>query len=70
MIRNFADKIAKDVYDGINSRYARRLPVELHSKARRPLDQINAAVTLKTISIPPGTRLEKLSGDYENFWSM
>ena len=70
MIRNIADKTAQDVYDGINSRYARRLPIELHWKARRLFDQINAAVTLETLRVPPGNRLEKLTGNYEDFWSI
>ncbi len=70
MIRNFANKIAQDVYDGIISPYARRLPLELHAKARRLLDQINAAISLQILRIPPGNRLEKLTGDLQGFLSL
>lgn len=70
MIKSFADKTAEDVYNGINSRYARRLPLELHAKAQRLLDQINAASSLKILRTPPGNRLEKLTGDLEGFWSL
>lgn len=70
MIKNFADKVAKDVYDGISSRYSRKLPQGLHQKARRLLDQINAAPSLEFLRIPPGNRLEKLSGDMEGYWSL
>ncbi|MGB6867805.1 MAG: type II toxin-antitoxin system RelE/ParE family toxin [Candidatus Aminicenantaceae bacterium] len=70
MIRNFANKTAQDVYDGINSPYARRLPLELHAKAMRLLDQINAAISLQVLRIPPGNRLEKLTGDLQGFLSL
>jgi len=70
MIRNFANKTAQDVYDGINSPYARRLPLELHAKARRLLDQINTAISLQILRIPPSNRLEKLTGDLQGFLSL
>ena len=63
MIKNFGNRITKDIYDGINSRYSRKVHRELHAKARRLLDQINAAPSLEFLRIPPGNRLEKLSGD-------
>ena len=70
MIRNFSSKTAHDVYDGINSRHARRIPGELHAKAQRLLDQINAAVAVEVLKAPPGNRLERLKGDREGFWSV
>jgi proteic killer suppression protein len=70
MIRNFASKTAQDIYDDVNSRYARKLPRELHPKARRLLDQINAAPSLEFLHTPPSNRLEKLSGKLRGFWSL
>jgi len=70
MIINFGNKTAQDVYDGINSRYSRKLPRKLHTKAQRLLAQINAAPSLEFLRIPPGNRLEKLSGDLAGFWSL
>ena len=70
MLKNLADKTTQDIYDGINSRRARKLPVELHDKARRLLDQINAAPSLDLLRIPPSNRLEKLKGDRAGFWSL
>ena len=70
MLKNLADKTTQDIYDGINSRQARKLPRELHDKARRLLDQINATLTLDTLRIPPSNRLEKLKGDGAGFWSL
>jgi proteic killer suppression protein len=59
-----------DIYDGINSRHARKLPLKLHAKARRLLDQINAAATHDILRHPPGNHLEKLRGDRTEFWSI
>ncbi|MGD2091181.1 MAG: type II toxin-antitoxin system RelE/ParE family toxin [Candidatus Aminicenantes bacterium] len=70
MIRNFVDKTARDVYDGTNSRYSRKLPRELHAKARRLFDQINAAPSLEFLRVPPGNKLEKLVGNMKGDWSL
>ncbi len=70
MIKKFADKATADIYDGANSKYARKIPEELHSRARRLLDQLNASPNLEFLRIPPGNRLEKMSGNFEEFWSV
>jgi len=70
MIKSFKNKTAEDIYHGATSRQARKLPVNLHVKARRLLDQLNAAPTIKFLKVPPGNRLEKLSGNYKGFWSI
>ena len=62
MLESLPDKTTRDIYDGVNSRQARKLPRKLHDKARRLLDQINAAPTLDMLRIPPSNRLEKLKG--------
>jgi proteic killer suppression protein len=70
VIQNFKSKTAQDVYDGTNSKQARRLPSELHDKTRRLLDQLNAAPSLSVLKIPPGNKLEKLKGDLKSYWSL
>ena len=70
MLRTIADKTTQDVYDGVNSRYARKVPKELHGKARRLLDQLNAAPSVEFLRIPPNNRLEKLKGDLAGYWSL
>ena len=70
MLRTIADKTTQDVYDGVNSRYARKVPKELHGKARRLLDQLNAAPSIEFLRIPPSNRLEKLKGDLAGYWSL
>jgi proteic killer suppression protein len=46
------------------------LPKELHEKAQRLLDKLDAAISLETLKAPPGNRLEKLKGDMAKFWSL
>lgn len=70
MIRNFASKTAQDVFDGTKSRYARKLPQELHDKACRLFDQINAVTRVEELRVPPSNHLEKLTGDLKDKWSL
>jgi proteic killer suppression protein len=70
MLRTIAGKTTQDVYDGVNSRHARKVPKELHGKARRLLDQLNAAPSIEFLRIPPSNRLEKLKGDLAGYWSL
>jgi proteic killer suppression protein len=66
VIRSFEDQGTQDVYDGRNSREARRTcPRELWRIARRKLDQLDAATQLDDLRVPPGNRLEPLVGDRE-----
>ena len=70
MITSFKSKTAQDIYDGSNSKHARRLPRELHDKTRRLLDQINAAPSLDFLKVPPGNQLKKLGGNFKGLWSL
>jgi proteic killer suppression protein len=70
MIRNFKSKTAQDIFDGILSRSARKVPADLHNKIRRLFDQINASTKMETMRVPPGNNLEKLKGNLKNYWSV
>ncbi len=70
MIKSIAGRITQDIYDGTDSRNARKVPVELHGKSRRLLDQINAAARIENMRVPPGNRLQALAGDRKGFWSI
>lgn len=70
MIKTFADKFTKDIYDGTDKHRSCKLPPSLHSKAQRLLDQFNAAPSLEVLRIPPSNRLEKLAGRLRGFWSL
>jgi proteic killer suppression protein len=64
MIESFADKATTDIFNGVNSADARkRLPRDLWRVAFRKLDQIDAAVEISDLKVPPGNRLEALKGD-------
>jgi proteic killer suppression protein len=64
VIASFGDQGTVDLFNGRDTRAARRsCPAALWRVARRKLDQLNAATRLETLRVPPGNRLEALSGD-------
>ncbi|MFZ1948419.1 MAG: type II toxin-antitoxin system RelE/ParE family toxin [bacterium] len=64
MIRSFRDSGTEDVFDGRDTRAARRAcPAALWRIARRKLDQINRVEEVGELAMPPGNRLEALRGD-------
>lgn len=63
MIRSFADDSTRDVWNGVNSKAARRIPRALWPIVRRKLDQIDAVTKLDDLRVPPGNRLHALEGD-------
>lgn len=63
MIQSFKDKGTEDVFNGENSRIARKTcPETLWRAAARKLDQLDSVSALQELSIPPGNHLEPLSG--------
>ena len=64
MIIDFCDRGTEDVYNGVNSRWARKtLPVELVRIALRKFYFLENAVNLEDLRMPPGNHLEVLHGD-------
>lgn len=64
MIQSFADTGTEDVFNGRDTRPARRAcPPQLWAVARRKLDQLDATVSLDALRVPPGNRLEALKGE-------
>lgn len=71
MIRSFANEGTQDIFNGINSKQARKaLDPSLHNIARRKLDMINAAQSLNDLTAPPANRLEALSGTLRKYHSI
>ena len=70
MIASFADDTSKDIFDGTDSKAARRIPKVAWPVARRKLDLLNGATGLKDLRVPPANRLERLKGDLIAFWSI
>lgn len=62
MIQSWADQATRDIFDGRNSKAARRIPSAIWSVARRRLVALNAAVTLESLAAIPGHRFEWLRG--------
>ena len=60
MIRSFRDSESERIF---NRGRSRRLPQSIHRPALRKLLVLDAADSLSDLKIPPGDRLEKLSGD-------
>ncbi len=60
MIVSFANRESEKIWQGIRSR---KLPPDIQERALRKLRQLEASANLDDLRIPPGNRLEALSGD-------
>ena len=64
MVRSFKDVGTEDVFNGRNTKPARRCcPTDVWKVARRKLDLVDSAGTVDDLRVPPGNRLEALSGN-------
>lgn len=64
MILSFGDRGTEDVFNGVESRVARRAcPMQLWKRARRRLSQLDYAVTLEDLRLPSSNRLHALEGN-------
>jgi toxin HigB-1 len=64
------DEATEDIYDGKNTKAARRFPKSIWAVARRKLDMLDAAGDLKDMAVPPSNKLEKLLGDLAGYYSV
>ena len=60
MIKTFADKRTKDLYE---TGKAKRFPADVAKRAARKLEYVDLATTLEDLRTPPGNRLHALEGD-------
>jgi proteic killer suppression protein len=67
MIKNFRNKETERLF---SRQYSRRFPSNLHRVAWRKLAILDAAEQLEDLRVPPGNRLEKLSGDRRGQYSI
>ena len=67
MIKSFSNKETEKIWQGTRSK---KLPNEIQQIARRKLRMINNAQNIHDLRIPPSNRLEKLSGDLANYYSI
>lgn len=67
MIQSFKSKETEKIWEGIKST---KLPNEIQQIARRKLRMLNSSVSVADLRIPPSNRLEKLSGDLKDYYSI
>jgi proteic killer suppression protein len=67
VIRTFKDKETKKVFE---RQWSRKLPADIQDKAYQRLVMLHKSSNLRDLRIPPGNRLEKLSGDRSGQWSI
>jgi proteic killer suppression protein len=65
VIKSFKDEETLKIYRRERSR---KLPLEIQQVALRKLRMLNNATSLNDLRVPPGNRLEKLSGDRDGQW--
>ena len=63
MIQSFKNRGTEDVFNGKNTKNARKIcPQNLWRIARRKLDQLDSAIKVEELKIPPNNKLKMLSG--------
>lgn len=60
MIRTFGDAATEDIWNGVNSKAARRIPKDVWPVVQRKLDQIDSVTALDQLRVPPGNQLHAL----------
>ena len=67
MIQSFGSKETEKIWDGTRSA---KLPTEIQQIGRRKLRMLNNSVSLTDLRIPPSNRLEKLTGNRKDYYSI
>jgi toxin HigB-1 len=70
VIVSFGDKTTEDIYNGVETKSARRLPKELWGRIQVKLDLLNACTGLDDLRAPPSNRPERLKGDLKGLYSI
>ena len=67
MITSFGSKETEKIWNGTRSK---KFPNEIQEIARRKLRMLNNSIDVIDLRIPPSNRLEKLSGNLKDFYSI
>ena len=71
MILSFRNEGTEDIFNGENTKAARRTcPQSLWKVATRKLDQLDSVAALDELRVPPGNQLEALSADRRGQFSI
>lgn len=67
MIISFGNTETEKIWNGIR---VKNLSLEIQNIGRRKLRMLNNSADIADLRIPPSNRLEKLSGNLKNFYSI
>lgn len=67
MIISFGSKETEQIWTGVR---VKKMPIEIQNIGRRKLRMLNNSHDLADLRIPPSNRLEKLSGNYNEYYSI
>lgn len=67
MIISFGSKETEKIWNGIR---VKKMPIEVQNVGRRKLRMLNNSQDLMDLRIPPSNRVEKLSGNLKEFYSI
>ena len=67
MIVSFGSKETEKVWDGVR---IAKMPNEIQQVGRRKLRMLNNSQNLNDLKIPPSNRLEKLTGNLKEYYSI
>lgn len=70
MIRSLADAATADIWSGIDSKAARRIPKAIWPIVARKLDLVDAATSLSDLRFPPGNGLHGLKQGREGTFAI
>jgi proteic killer suppression protein len=71
VIQSFRNKGTEDIFNGINSKDARKsCPQSLWGVVTRKLDQLDSVIQLNELRIPPNNKLEALKRDRKGQYSI
>jgi proteic killer suppression protein len=71
MIKSFKNKATEDIFNGKATKAAMRTcPKKIWKIATRKLDQLDSILAFNELRVPPGNRLETLSGERKGQFSI
>lgn len=71
MIQSFKNDATEDIFNGKTTKVALKIcPKNLWNIAARKLDQLDSVISIEELRIPPGNRLESLSGKRKGKFSI
>jgi proteic killer suppression protein len=71
MIQDFLNTGTEDIFNGKNTKNARKtMPSSMRNVAARKLDQLDSVIALEELRVPPGNRLEALTGNRKGQFSI